>query len=139
MGHFAGILAALRPLAERNVATFLESVCGFALALVIGIPMAVCVPNCGFQSSLSDIDCHAVGAYGRRAGYSRLVWVGNQSKLAIAFLVAFFPSLWTATGLQATPPGLIELGRSLSITLANVLEGTVPSGASFVFSGARSR
>ena len=25
--------------------TFLESVCGFALALVIGIPMAVCVAN----------------------------------------------------------------------------------------------
>src|SRR5665811_1235291 len=45
-----------------------------------------------------------------------LVWfgLGMQSKLVIAFLVAFFPIVVdTAAGMRATPAGLLELARSL--------------------------
>ena len=53
---------------------------------------------------------------GRRigGGHWHTAGTGIESKLAIAWLVAFFPIVVdTAAGLQSTPPALIELARSL--------------------------
>ncbi len=97
--------------------TFLESIYGFILAIVIGIPMAVCVANSRLLNlSLYPILIATQSVPKVAVAPIILVWfgLGLESKLAIAFLVAFFPVVVdTATGLQATPPGLIELGRSL--------------------------
>jgi NitT/TauT family transport system permease protein len=59
--------------------------------------------------------------------------------LAIAFLVAFFPIVVdTATGLQATPPGLLELARSLRASPWQVFwKVQFPAALPFVFSGAK--
>src|SRR5215475_7228603 len=97
--------------------TFLESVLGFALAVVIGIPVAVCVANSRVLNlTLYPILIATQSIPKVAVAPIILVWfgLGLQSKLVIAFLVAFFPVVVdTATGMGATPAGLIELARSL--------------------------
>jgi NitT/TauT family transport system permease protein len=62
-----------------------------------------------------------------------------ESKLAIAFLVAFFPIVVdTATGLHATPSGLLELARSLRASRWQIFwKVQFPAALPFVFSGAK--
>ncbi len=122
--------------------TFLESVYGFALALAIGIPMAVCVANSRILNlSLYPILIATQSVPKVAVAPIVLVWfgLGMQSKLAIAFLVAFFPVVVdTATGLRATPPGLIELGRSLRASRWQMFwKVQFPAALPFVFSGAK--
>jgi NitT/TauT family transport system permease protein len=70
-----------------------------------------------------------------------LVWFGTgiQSKLAMAFVIAFFPVVVdTATGLRATSPELLELARSLQCSrLQTFLKIQLPSALPFIFSGAK--
>jgi len=122
--------------------TFLESVYGFALALLIGVPLAVCVANSRILNlSLYPILIATQSVPKVAIAPIILVWfgLGMQSKLAIAFLVAFFPVVVdTATGLQATPPGLIELGRSLRASRWQMFwKVQFPAALPFVFSGAK--
>lgn len=122
--------------------TFLESILGFALAIVIGIPMAVCVANSRILNlSLYPILIATQSVPKVAVAPIILVWfgIGLESKLAIAFLVAFFPVVVdTATGLQATPPGLIELGRSLRVSRWQMFwKVQLPAALPFVFSGAK--
>src|SRR3974390_3074306 len=93
--------------------TLIETVLGFALALSVGIPLAVCVAN----SRLLNLAIYPILVATQSIPKVAiapivLVWfgLGMESKLVLAFLVAFFPVVVdTATGLQATPPGLLEL------------------------------
>jgi NitT/TauT family transport system permease protein len=122
--------------------TFLESVYGFALALLIGVPMAVCVANSRILNlSLYPILIATQSVPKVAIAPIILVWfgLGMQSKLAIAFLVAFFPVVVdTATGLHSTPPGLIELGRSLRASRWQMFwKVQFPAALPFVFSGAK--
>ncbi len=97
--------------------TFLESVLGFALAVVIGVPIAVCVANSRILNlTLYPILIATQSVPKVAIAPIVLIWfgLGMQSKLVIAFLVAFFPMVVdTAAGMRATPPGLLELARSL--------------------------
>ena len=97
--------------------TFLESVLGFALAVAIGIPFAVCVANSRVLNlTLYPILIATQSIPKVAVAPIILVWfgLGMQSKLVIAFLVAFFPIVVdTAAGMRATPAGLLELARSL--------------------------
>jgi len=122
--------------------TLFESVCGFALALVIGVPLAVCVANSRFLNlSLYPILIATQSVPKVAIAPIILVWfgLGMESKLAIAFLVAFFPIVVdTATGLHETPPGLIELGRSLRASRWQMFwKVQFPAALPFIFSGAK--
>ncbi|MGB7041319.1 MAG: ABC transporter permease, partial [Xanthobacteraceae bacterium] len=70
-----------------------------------------------------------------------LVWfgLGMSSKLALAFLVAFFPVVVdTATGLQATPSGLLELARALRASPRQIFfKVQMPAALPFIFAGAK--
>ena len=70
-----------------------------------------------------------------------LVWFGTgiKSKLAMAFVIAFFPVVVdTATGLRSTSPELIELARSLQCTrLQTFFKIQLPSALPSIFSGAK--
>jgi NitT/TauT family transport system permease protein len=129
-------------LLQETWPTFFESVCGFVLALVIGIPMAVCVANSRLLNlSLYPILIATQSVPKVAIAPIILVWfgLGMESKLAIAFLVAFFPIVVdTATGLQETPPGLIELGRSLRASAWQMFwKVQLPAALPFIFSGAK--
>jgi NitT/TauT family transport system permease protein len=122
--------------------TLAETVLGFALALLVGIPLAVCVAN----SRLLNLAIYPILVATQSIPKVAiapivLVWfgLGMESKLALAFLVAFFPVVVdTATGLQATPPGLLELARSLRASPLQVfMKVQFPAALPFVFAGAK--
>jgi NitT/TauT family transport system permease protein len=122
--------------------TLLESVLGFGLALVIGSPLAVCVANSRVLNlSLYPILVATQSVPKVAIAPIILVWfgLGMESKLAIAFLVAFFPVVVdTATGLRATPAGLLELARSLRASPLQVfLKVQMPAALPFIFAGAK--
>src|SRR5262249_41960534 len=122
--------------------TFLECVYGFALAVVIGILIAVAVTssrtlNLTFYPILIATQSIPKVAIAPIV----LVWFGTgmASKVAIAFVVAFFPMVVdTATGLRTTPDDLLDLARSLKCTRLQIFwKIQVPSALPFIFSGAK--
>jgi NitT/TauT family transport system permease protein len=122
--------------------TLLESVLGFALAMLIGIQLAVCVANSRVLNlTLYPILVATQSVPKVAIAPIILVWfgLGMESKLAIAFLVSFFPVVIdTATGLRATPVGLLELARSLRASPLQIfLKVQMPAALPFVFAGAK--
>jgi NitT/TauT family transport system permease protein len=122
--------------------TFLESVLGFALAVVIGIPVAVCVASSRVLNlTLYPILIATQSVPKVAVAPIILVWfgLGLQSKLVIAFLVAFFPIVVdTATGMRATPAGLLELARSLRATSLQIfMKVQFPAALPSIFAGAK--
>jgi NitT/TauT family transport system permease protein len=122
--------------------TFLESVLGFALAVAIGIPVAVCVASSRVLNlTLYPLLIATQSVPKVAVAPIILVWfgLGLQSKLVIAFLVAFFPIVVdTATGMRATPAGLIELARSLRATRLQIFRKVqFPAALPSIFAGAK--
>jgi NitT/TauT family transport system permease protein len=131
-----------RTLVAQSWPTFLESVLGFGLAVVVGIPIAVCVANSRILNlTLYPILIATQSVPKVAIAPIVLVWfgLGMQSKLVIAFLVAFFPMVVdTAAGMRATPPGLLELARSLRASRLQIfLKVQFPAALPFVFAGAK--
>lgn len=122
--------------------TLIETVLGFGLALAIGIPLAVCVANSRILNlALYPILVATQSVPKVAIAPIILVWfgLGIDSKLALAFLVAFFPVVVdTAAGLQATPEGLLELARSLRASPLQIfMKVQMPAALPFVFAGAK--
>jgi NitT/TauT family transport system permease protein len=122
--------------------TFLESVLGFLLAVAIGIPFAICVAGSRVLNlTLYPILIATQSIPKVAIAPIILVWfgLGIQSKLVIAFLVAFFPIVVdTAAGIQATPAGLVELARSLRASPLQIfLKIQFPAALPFIFAGAK--
>jgi NitT/TauT family transport system permease protein len=139
---WASTLANWPLLMRQTWPTFLESLYGFLLALAVGIPMAVAVTSSRVLNlSLYPIFVATQSVPKVAVAPIILVWfgIGVQSKLAIAFLVAFFPIVVdTATGLASTPPGLLELAASLSASRWQVfLKVQLPAALPHVFAGAK--
>jgi NitT/TauT family transport system permease protein len=129
-------------LLRQSWPTFLESVLGFFLAVVIGIPFAVCVASSRILNlTLYPILIATQSVPKVAIAPIILVWfgLGMQSKLVIAFLVAFFPIVVdTAAGIRATPPGLLELARSLRASPRQVFfKIQFPAALPFIFAGAK--
>lgn len=122
--------------------TLIATVLGFGIALAIGIPLAVCVANSRMLNlALYPILVATQSIPKVAIAPIVLVWfgLGMESKLAIAFLVAFFPIVVdTATGMRATPAGLLELARSLRASPWQVfLKVQMPAALPFIFAGAK--
>jgi len=129
-------------LLQQTWPTLIETVLGFGLALLIGVPLAVCVAN----SRLLNLALYPILVATQSIPKVAiapiiLVWfgLGINSKLALAFLVAFFPVVVdTAAGLHATPSGLLELARSLRASRLQVfMKVQMPAALPFVFAGAK--
>ncbi len=129
-------------LLQQTWPTLLETVLGFGLALLLGIPLAVFVANSRlFNLVLYPILVATQSIPKVAIAPIILVWfgLGISSKLALAFLVAFFPIVVdTATGLQATPPGLLDLARALCASPRQVfLKVQMPAALPFIFAGSK--
>lgn len=125
---------------EHTWVTLYETLGGFALSIVVGVPLAVLIV---YSPSL------------RRALYPLIVLTQSVPKIAVApvlllmlghgeipkvfvaFLVAFFPVVVdTATGLAATPPELLDLSRSYRASaFKTFLKVRFPMALPFFFSG----
>ena len=120
--------------------TFLESVLGFALAVAIGIPFAVCVANSRVLNlTLYPILIATQSIPKVAIAPIILVWfgLGMQSKLVIAFLVAFFPIVVaTMAGLRSTPPEMLRLCHALTSTKWQLfILVRLPFAVPYIFSG----
>jgi NitT/TauT family transport system permease protein len=129
-------------LTTESWVTLKETLYGFALALVLGLPMAVAVANSRVLDLMFYPLLVALQSVPKVAlAPIVLVWLGPDlgSKLAIAWLVAFFPIIVdTAAGLRATPRELLELARSLKASKTQILfKVQLPAALPFVMTGAK--
>ena len=131
-----------KTLSEEAWVTAQECVYGFALALGVGIPIAVVMTYSRIANQMFYPLLVASQSIPKVAvAPILLVWFGTgiQSKLAMAFIIAFFPVVVdTATGLRSTSPELIELARSLQCNrLQTFFKIQLPSALPSIFSGAK--
>ena len=133
---YAGVLAG------EGWVTLKATLYGFGLALLIGIPIAVAVSSFRWVNLMFYPLLVALQSVPKVAlAPILLVWLGTgmESKLAIAWLVAFFPVIVdTAAGLQSTPKELLELARSLRTSRWKVFTKIqFPAALPFVITGAK--
>jgi len=129
-------------LLKEGWVTLQETVLGFLLALAVGIPLAVAIANSRPLNLMFYPLLVALQSVPKVAlAPIVLVWLGTglESKLAIVWLVAFFPIIIdTAAGLRATPRELIELARSLKASPWQVFyKVQFPAALPFVLTGAK--
>lgn len=122
--------------------TFKATLYGFVLALLLGIPLAVTVSTFRWINLMFYPLLVALQSVPKVAlAPLLLVWLGTgmESKLAIAWLVAFFPIVVdTAAGLQSTPKELLELARSLRASPWQLFAKVrFPAALPFVVTGAK--
>lgn len=107
-------------LAWHFMVTLYEVLVGFALSIVVSIPLAVAVVYSPFLQNTIYPILLALQSMPKVAIAPLLVlWIGFGAlpKILVVFLVCFFPIVVsTASGLSAVPPALIDLIRSLSAT-----------------------
>lgn len=129
-------------LLEEGWVTLVASAAGFGLAFAIGVPMAVAIAGSPLLNRMFYPLLIATQSLPKVAlAPLMLVWLGTgiESKLAIAWLVAFFPVVVnTATGLRNTPQEFLDLA---AVTRANGWQVfwkiRLPAAMPFVLSGAK--
>jgi NitT/TauT family transport system permease protein len=129
-------------LAREGWVTLTETVLGFALALAVGLPLAVAIANSRALNLMFYPLLVALQSVPKVAlAPIVLVWLGTglESKLAIVWLVAFFPIIIdTAAGLRSTPRELIQLARSLKASPWQIFyKVQFPAALPFVLTGAK--
>ncbi|MGO4714604.1 ABC transporter permease [Bradyrhizobium sp. 2TAF24] len=122
--------------------TLAETVLGFVLAFAVGVPMAVAIANSRPLNLMFYPLLVALQSVPKVAlAPIVLVWLGTglESKLAIVWLVAFFPIIIdTAAGLRATPRDLVQLARSLKASPWQIFyKVQFPAALPFVLTGAK--
>jgi NitT/TauT family transport system permease protein len=97
--------------------TLLEVIMGYALSIVIGVPLAtviVCSPLAERVLYPPMVASQAIPKVAIAPLF--IVWMGYglMPKIWIAFLIAFFPIVIdTIVGLRSTQPAMLQLGRSM--------------------------
>jgi len=122
--------------------TLLESFYGFVLAFVLGVPLAVAIAGSRTLNLMFYPLLIATQSLPKVAlAPLILVWLGTgmQSKLAIAWLVAFFPIVVdTATGLRNTPAEYLDLATSVRASpFQTFWKIRFPAALPFVISGSK--
>jgi NitT/TauT family transport system permease protein len=122
--------------------TLLASLYGFLLAFALGVPIAVAITSSRVLNLMFYPLLIATQSVPKVAlAPLILIWLGTglSSKLAIAWLVAFFPIVVdTATGLRNTPEDLIELATSVRANgFQTFCKIRFPAALPFIISGAK--
>jgi NitT/TauT family transport system permease protein len=122
--------------------TLYASFYGFLLAFILGVPIAVAISGSRILNYMFYPLLIATQSVPKVAlAPLILIWLGTglESKLAIAWLVAFFPIVVdTATGLRNTPADLIDLAASVRATgFQTFWKIRFPAALPFVISGSK--
>jgi NitT/TauT family transport system permease protein len=122
--------------------TFKETIYGFLLALAVGLPIAVAIANSRPLNLMFYPLLVALQSVPKVAlAPIVMIWLGTgiESKLAIVWLVAFFPIIVdTTAGLRSTPRELLELAHSLRATPWQIfIKVQFPAALPFVLTGAK--
>ena len=122
--------------------TLLESLYGFLLAFLLGVPLAVAIAGSRTLNLMFYPLLIATQSLPKVAlAPLILVWLGTgmESKLAIAWLVAFFPIVVdTATGLRNTPAEFLDLATAVRASAFQTFwKIRFPAALPFVISGSK--
>jgi NitT/TauT family transport system permease protein len=102
-------------LGNHALITFIEAVGGFALSLILGVGFAISVVySRHLQNTIYPLIVILYAMPKTAFAPLMVIWVGYglMSKIAIAFLVAFFPIVVnTVVGLKEVEPELLDLAR----------------------------
>jgi NitT/TauT family transport system permease protein len=102
-------------LGHHSVITFIEAFGGFALSLFLGVGFAIAVVySRHLQNTIYPLIVILYAMPKSAFAPLMVIWIGYglYSKIAIAFLVAFFPIVVnTVVGLKEVEPELLELAR----------------------------
>ena len=135
-------LANWRLVVSEGWITLLESFYGFVLAFVLGVPLAVAIAGSRTLNLMFYPLLIATQSLPKVAlAPLILVWlgIGMESKLAIAWLVAFFPIVVdTATGLRNTPAEFLDLATAVRASpFQTFWKIRFPAALPFVISGSK--
>src|SRR5438067_5913110 len=130
----------LPSLANHSLITFAEAVGGFALSLVLGVFFAIAVvysPH--LQNTIYPLIVILYAMPKSAFAPLMVIWIGYGlfSKIAIAFLVAFFPIVVnTVVGLKEVEPELLELARINRASAFDVFKKIrLPNSLPYLFAG----
>ena len=120
--------------------TLFETLGGFALAIAVGVPLAVAIAYSRLLERTIYPVLLGLNAVPKIAIAPILVlWMGfgYGPKIVVTFLLCVFPIvISTATGLRSTPPELVELVRSLEASSLDVFRRVrFPAALPHVFVG----
>jgi NitT/TauT family transport system permease protein len=120
--------------------TLYETIAGFFLALLIGLPLAIMVVYSSIlRNTIYPILLVFQSVPKVAIAPLFLIWIGygQMSKILIAAIVAFFPIVVnTATGLESVEPELLELTHSLHATKLQIFfKVRFPWALPHIFSG----
>ncbi|VVE13871.1 ABC transporter permease [Pandoraea pneumonica] len=129
-------------LVSQGWVTLQECVYGFGLAFIVGVPIAFIIANSPVLNRMFYPLLIAMQSVPKVAlAPIILVWLGTgiESKLALVWLVAFFPIVVdTAAGLRTTPVSLLELATSLRATRMQIFTKIqMPAALPHIVSGAK--
>ena len=127
-------------LAHHTVVTLYETLVGYALSIVISIPLAVAVVYSPLlQNTIYPILLGFQSMPKVAIAPLLVLWIGfgPMPKIAVVFLVCFFPIVVaTASGLTSVPPSLMDLIRSLSASsLQTFIKIRFPTAMPHIFVG----
>ena len=122
--------------------TLYETLGGFALSMVVGVPLAVLIVySPALRAAIYPlvILAQSVPKIAIAPVLLLVLGYGEVPKMVVAFLVAFFPVVVdTATGLAATPPELLDLSRSYRASaFKTFMKVRLPMALPFIFAGAK--
>ncbi len=120
--------------------TFLETIAGFGLGVMIGIPVAVAIASSRLLERTIYPILLGLNAVPKIAIAPILIlWLGfgYAPKIVVSFLLCVFPIvIGTATGLKSTPAELVELSRSLCASRSSLfLRVRFPAAMPQIFVG----
>jgi NitT/TauT family transport system permease protein len=138
----SSLLQNWRVIVEEGRITLLASLYGFLLAFALGVPIAVAITSSRVLSLMFYPLLIATQSVPKVAlAPLILIWLGTglTSKLAIAWLVAFFPIVVdTATGLRNTPADLLDLAASVRASAFQTFcKIRLPAALPFIISGSK--
>lgn len=120
--------------------TFYETVGGFAVAVLVGVPLAIVIVYSPLMRRILYPILLVVQSVPKVAlAPLFLIWIGYgpQSNILVAAIVAFFPIVVnTATGLESVEPDLLQLTYALQASALKVFwKVRLPWALPHVFSG----
>lgn len=139
---YASFTAKYFILGHHALITFVEALGGFALSLVLGVAFAVgVVYSRRLRSTVYPLIVILYAMPKSAFAPLMVIWIGYGlvSKMAIAFLVAFFPIVVnTVVGLKEVEPELLELARINRGSAWDVFKKIrLPNSLPYMFAGVK--
>jgi NitT/TauT family transport system permease protein len=130
----------LGPVVMHTLATGETVLLGFALSIVVSLPLAVLITSSPLVANAIYpllVLTQAIPKVALAPILVVMLGTDERPRVVVTFLVAFFPLVLSiAAGITAVPPELIELGRACKATyLRELWRIRLPYATPFVFSG----